>query len=55
MKLVIQTPEGTKAQVIKEYELGQTIEHIKATFSGTELDPLQYELFRYKLDKGANK
>ncbi len=53
MKLLIQTPEGTIVNLIKEYELGKTIQCIKTNYLGTEVNPLKYELFRYKLPKGV--
>ena len=40
-------------KTIKECELGENIEDIKANYSGIEVEPLQYEVFRYKLPKGV--
>lgn len=52
MKLVIQQPNRTIVEQIKEFQLEQIINQIKTSYSGEELSPLKYELFRYKLDKG---
>jgi len=53
MKLLIQTTDGVKVKTIKEYELGETISSIKSNYAGQEVNPLKYEVFRYKLPKGA--
>jgi hypothetical protein len=53
MKLLIQTTDGVKVKTIKEYELGENISSIKSNYAGQEVVPLKYELFRYKLPKGA--
>lgn len=53
MKLLIQTSEGVKVKTIKEYELGEIIFDIKSKYEGQEINPLKYELFRYKLPKGV--
>jgi len=41
MKLLIQTPESTNVKTNKEYELGRTIQAIKASYQGTEVAPLR--------------
>ena len=53
MKLVIQNNDQTLVRSVKEYELNIVINHIKTTFTGYEIKPLIYEVFRYKLEKGV--
>ncbi|MFX1452278.1 MAG: hypothetical protein ACFFCM_15680 [Promethearchaeota archaeon] len=52
MKLVIQTRDSTEIKLIKEHELVKVIENIKKKYNGREIEPLKYELFRYKLSNG---
>lgn len=54
MKLVIQRPpDKAIVRKVDEYQLKDTINGIKANYYGYEQEPLDYELFRYKLDKGV--
>ncbi|MFX1390020.1 MAG: hypothetical protein ACFE9Z_08165 [Promethearchaeota archaeon] len=53
MKLVIQTQTATQVRNLKEFQLKNTIDNIKLNFKGRVETPLNNELFRYKLQKGA--
>ena len=53
MKLVLQAGVQTRVKKIKEYEVEDVIFYIKTNYMGEEVEPLNHELFRYKMLKGA--
>ncbi len=53
MKLVLQSPKGTKVMTIRECDLLPTIDRIKTSFEGMEQVPKDAEIFRFRLYQGS--
>ena len=53
MKLVIQQGTFNKSRNIEEYEVDNVIEMIKANYYGERIDPLPYELARFRIPNGV--
>ncbi|NHI92038.1 MAG: hypothetical protein EAX96_06005 [Candidatus Lokiarchaeota archaeon] len=50
---MLQAGEHTQVKKIKEYELEDVIFYIKNNYMGEEVKPLEHEIFRFKMLKGA--